>query len=240
MAAVWVMLVLLLGFGVTEGLPWEQVQGLLKVREVLQTPSVTASWNERTRFCSLPPCSPQLCIICSAPETVTYLRIVGDVASTRKKLAGSAGGAFSATKLVEAMLAFPELRGLELTNLGMSGSLPGNLALMSNLQVVNFTSNFFTGEIPDSFRSLAGLRVLAMDNNELSGSFPYFLPAASLDTLSLSNNQLTLNLNASLSSFKNLRFLFLNNNSLSGAIPAAIASLPNLQVLHTFRLLTQF
>lgn len=219
---VWVIVVVVVlwSFGV-EGLPWEQVQALLKVREVLQTPSVTANWNDRTEFCNL--CSPQLCIICSAPETVTYLRIVG---YATKKLPRP----FSATDLVDAILAFPELRGLELTNLGMSGSLPGTLALMRNLQVVNFTNNFFSGEIPGTMSKLAGLRVLAMDNNDLSGGFPYFIP--SLDTLSLSNNQLTMNLNASLSSFKNLRFLSLNNNSLSGAIPAAIASLPNLQVLH--------
>nr|APU94881.1 leucine-rich repeat receptor-like protein kinase [Pohlia nutans] len=205
-----------------EALQQEQIEGLLKLREVLETPSVTSSWNESTEYCNLPPCTPRLCIICSAPETLTYLRIVGD---GKKKLSAT----FSATELVDTLLAFPELRGLELTNLGMWGMFPSNLAQMSNLQVVNFTGNFFTGEIPKTLKNLTGLRVLAMDNNAISGSLPYFL--TTLDTLSLSNNYVTETLNDSVASFTSLRFLYLSNNSVSGAIPTAIASLPNLQVL---------
>lgn len=221
-------------------LPLSQVEGLLTLRELLQNPSATATWNNNTSFCNLPP-SPHVYIICSAPETLTYLRIVGDknVATLKDKQGSSQlmnkslPSSFSATTLVATLLAFPELRALELTNVGMWGNLPENLAQMSNLQVLNVSSNLFTGAIPKTLRKLTGLRVLAMDNNAIAGSFPYWLNVIpTLETLSLSNNCLTGELNDSMiSGFKNLRLLSLSNNLFSGAIPGAIASLPNLQIL---------
>jgi Leucine-rich repeat (LRR) protein len=107
--------------------------------------------------------------------------------------------------------------------------LPGELAQLSNLQVMNMSSNLLTGAIPTTLRKMAGLRVLALDQNAITGSFPVWLTSPALETLSLSSNFLSGVLNVS--GFKNLRVLVVSNNLLSGKLPSAISSLQNLQIL---------
>ena len=227
-------------------LPDAQVEALLALQELLHQPSATSNWTRDTNFCNLPS-TPRLYLTCSAPETLTYLRIVGDMSmvSVREKLNqssasldGSLGikkslpSTFNVTTLVATLAAFPELRGVELVSLGMWGTLPEQLSQLSNLQVMNMSSNLFTGAIPKSLRKMAGLRVLAMDQNAISGCFPVWLGAVpTLETMSLSSNSLSGELNDSISYFKNLRSLVVSDNLLSGKIPSSISSLQNLQLL---------
>ena len=87
------------------------------------------NWIKDTNSCNLP-LTPRLAITCSAPETLTYLRIVGDM--VREKLTGgshkSLPSSFNVLALVATLLAFPELRGVELVSLGMWGAPEGACA----------------------------------------------------------------------------------------------------------------
>ncbi|KAG0585502.1 hypothetical protein KC19_2G017100 [Ceratodon purpureus] len=226
-------------------LPDAQVEALLALQELLDHPSATMNWTKETKFCNLAS-TPHLSVVCSAPETLTDLRIVGDksAATVREKLNQSStkGGflssqkslpsSFNVTTLVNTLLAFPELRNVELVSLGMWGALPEQLSQLSHLQVMNMSSNLFTGALPKTLHALTELRVLAMDQNAITGSFPFWLSTVpTLETLSLSSNSLSGELNDSISNFKNLKSLVVSNNLFSGKIPSSISSLLNLQLL---------
>lgn len=227
-----------------EGLDGNQVKGLLGLQKLLERPSATANWFNNTNFCSLPP-SPSLNISCSG-ENLTYLRIVGNKSSSsyimEKPNHSSGGGSvgnnrslsssFSVNTLVDTLLTFPELRGIELVSMGMWGHLPDKLGQLKNLQVLNMSSNLFTGAIPRSLSNLAALKTLALDNNALNGSFPYWLSSVpTIETVTLSNNRLSGDFNDTISYFWNLKILSLSNNLFEGSLPGSMTSLQNLVLL---------
>lgn len=199
-------------------LPWSQVDALLTLRDLLHTPYVTGTWNQTTNFCNLPP-SPHLTLICSTPETLTYLRIVGNKTIAKNHdINQQLPSTFSSTSLAETLLAFPELRGIELTNLGMFGTLPE--ILNPNLELLNMSSNFFTGAIPTHLHNLMNLQVLALDNNALSGdltntSITSFKP---LRSLSLAHNHFT-GVIPDMEGLRSLKLLNLGGNAFTGSFP---------------------
>nr|XP_043625092.1 probable LRR receptor-like serine/threonine-protein kinase At4g30520 [Erigeron canadensis] len=91
---------------------------------------------------------------------------------------------------------------------GLSGTLTGVFANLTNLRQVLLQNNNISGQIPAGIGHLPKLQTLDLSNNKLTGHVP--------GTLSL--------LNA-------LQYLRLNNNSLSGAIPLSLASVPQLALL---------
>ena len=85
--------------------------------------------------------------------------------------------------------------GLDLSNLGLYGILPGNLANLGGLTFLWLGGNQLTGGIPKSFGNWRDFRVLDLSDNMLSGEIPVELgkissPTSSL-VLDLSNNRLT-------------------------------------------------
>ncbi|KAK9078852.1 hypothetical protein SSX86_002910 [Deinandra increscens subsp. villosa] len=98
--------------------------------------------------------------------------------------------------------------GLGAPSQGLSGTLSGVVANLTNLRQVLLQNNNISGEIP------AGI-----------GHLP------KLETLDLSNNKLTGHVPESLSHLNSLQYLRLNNNSLSGAIPLSLASVSQLALL---------
>lgn len=90
-----------------------------------------------------------------------------------------------------------------LDSLGLKGSLPPDVSELGFLQVLNMSTNGFTGALPDSWGypgAMPNLTVLLLDNNQLQGS----LPSAWANTGSL----------------QNLVLLNLGYNNLSGALTA--------------------
>ncbi|XP_031504891.1 probable LRR receptor-like serine/threonine-protein kinase At1g67720 [Nymphaea colorata] len=85
---------------------------------------------------------------------------------------------------------------LNLTGMGISGSLPPLIAKMSALDEIWLGYNKFSGTIPD-LRPLKRLKILHLENNELNGTIP-----------------------STLGMVQNLRELYLQNNNLTGKIPA--------------------
>ncbi|XP_071742160.1 probable LRR receptor-like serine/threonine-protein kinase At4g30520 [Rutidosis leptorrhynchoides] len=98
--------------------------------------------------------------------------------------------------------------GIGIPSQGLSGTLSGVIANLTNLRQVLLQNNNISGHIPAGIGHLPKLQTLDLSNNKLTGHVP--------ETLSLLNG---------------LEYLRLNNNSLSGAIPLSLASVPQLALL---------
>ena len=61
-----------------------------------------------------------------------------------------------------------ELTTLNLSNNKLSGSLPGEIRLLSNLETLNLSNNNFTG-VPAEIGQLSHLRVLDLSSNPITG-----------------------------------------------------------------------
>ena len=90
----------------------------------------------------------------------------------------------------------------------MCGSIPGELAQLTNLRKLDLSVNMLTGPIPAELARLANLRKLELDGNLLTGPIPPELA------------QLT-----------NLKKLLVEGHHLVGAIPPELAQLTNLKTL---------
>ncbi|CDO98245.1 unnamed protein product [Coffea canephora] len=100
------------------------------------------------------------------------------------------------------------------------GSIPPQIAHLSNLKLMNLTLNQFNGTIPDEIGQFSYLERLSLSFNSFSGEIPAALGQLSrLGLLDLSNNQLSGKIPESFGDLVNIYYLFLNNNLLSGKIP---------------------
>lgn len=98
--------------------------------------------------------------------------------------------------------------GLGAPSQGLSGTLSGKIANLTNLEQVLLQNNNITGRLPPELGALPRLQTLDLSNNRFSGRVP--------DTLGR---------------LSTLRYLRLNNNSLSGPFPASLAKIPQLSFL---------
>ncbi|KAM0920797.1 hypothetical protein ACQ4PT_007278 [Festuca glaucescens] len=98
--------------------------------------------------------------------------------------------------------------GLGAPSQGLSGTLSGRIANLTNLEQVLLQNNNITGRLPPELGALPRLQTLDLSSNRFSGRVP--------DTLGR---------------LSTLRYLRLNNNSLSGAFPASLAKIPQLSFL---------
>ncbi|KAG2727490.1 hypothetical protein I3760_01G159700 [Carya illinoinensis] len=94
----------------------------------------------------------------------------------------------------------PQIRviTLNLTNMGLSGSLSPSIANMTALTSIFLGNNNLTGPIPD-LSSLKMLEMLHLENNQFSGEIP-----------------------SSLGAIDGLRELFVQNNNLTGLVPSIL------------------
>ena len=121
---------------------------------------------------------------------------------------------------------------LDLSSLGLTGSIPTELGSLSNLSRLYLSGNQLTGSIPTELSSLSNLTVLWLYSNQLTGTIPKDLGSLSnLTELYLDSNQLTGNIPAELGSLSKLKQLDLRSNQLTGSIPKELSSLSNLTSL---------
>ena len=64
------------------------------------------------------------------------------------------------------------LRSLELQGNAFTGTIPPDLAKLTNLTDLDLSGNTLTGAIPHQLGSLANLEVLSLYDNQLSGAIP--------------------------------------------------------------------
>ncbi|KAG8365056.1 hypothetical protein BUALT_Bualt18G0063300 [Buddleja alternifolia] len=111
-----------------------------------------------------------------------------------------------------------------------SGSLPEELSLLHRLKFINLIVNNFSGEVPPWLGFLPKLQFLSLGNNSFTGFVPYSISNLSnLEVLDFSFNSLQGNIPEELGRLKNLEALIIEFNHLSGSIPSAIFNLSSLK-----------
>ncbi len=140
---------------------------------------------------------------------------------------GTEGGWYGITVTAD------QVTSIALNANNLSGSIPGELFNLSNLQFLYFSTNHLTGSIPAQIGSLSSLVGIDLGYNELTGIIPVELGSLSgLQAITLCSNQLTGSIPAEIGNLSNLQVLNLYVNQLSGSMPSELGNLSNLQVLY--------
>ncbi|CAH9069103.1 unnamed protein product [Cuscuta epithymum] len=198
-------------------------QALLRIRELLYSPTSLSSWNNQTNFCNIGP-SPSLTIVCYE-GSITQLHIIN------KGFTSQLPENFSIDSFFACLVKLSNLKVLKLVSLGLWGPLPGNISNLSALEILDLSSNLLRGTIPRSISSLTHLISLTLDGNNFTGRlYEDFDLLPDLVVLSAKNNSLTGTLPNTLGDLRNLRVLSLSRNKLIGNVPD-LSRLENLQVL---------
>ena len=95
---------------------------------------------------------------------------------------------------------------LDLSSIGLSGELPEDIGLLTELTELNLSNNSLSGALPAEMGDLVNLEELYLNNNRFSGALP-----------------------ASLGNLVNLTDLHLHGNQFGAEFPAALAALPKLE-----------
>jgi len=124
------------------------------------------------------------------------------------------------------------LVNLELGENGLSGSLPPELAFLSNsltrLDLANNagTKAFISGNLPSEIGMLTKLQYISLRENQMTGALPNEIGKLSLLTvLDLENNNFEGSLTTNIGNLKQLNNLYLGLNNLSGVISSEVGRL---------------
>ncbi|KAJ0081877.1 hypothetical protein Patl1_10479 [Pistacia atlantica] len=122
---------------------------------------------------------------------------------------------------------------LNISYLGLGGTIPSQLGQLSSLQILDVSNNEFSGIIPSSIFNISTLESIDFSVNQFSGSFPSIIfNLSSLSYIDLSENRLSGGLPENVFSYlPNLETLFLFNNELDGEIPTTLSECKELQYL---------
>ena len=122
--------------------------------------------------------------------------------------------------------------GLDLTRNGVSGTIPIEFGLLSDMNIIRLPKNRITGSIPQSLFDMNNLQTLDLGSNLITGQLPLNLAnATELSLLILSDNDLSGLLPVSLWNLKSIRTLNLSSNRLSGKLPEKLTDMPLLVTL---------
>ena len=124
------------------------------------------------------------------------------------------------------------VRQIHLRRNGLSGPLPTDLGLLTDLESLTLSENSLTGTIPSQLGNLTKLTSLQLAGNDLSGQLPPQLGLLTeLNFLNLQSNSLTGTIPSELGNLTKLTKLQLNANDLSGTIPSEFGLLTELKQL---------
>ncbi|KAJ8429941.1 hypothetical protein Cgig2_017991 [Carnegiea gigantea] len=122
---------------------------------------------------------------------------------------------------------------ITLSSMNLTGELTGDLASLSELEILDLSSNKgLTGSLPSNIGQLSKLTTLILYNCDFSGSIPDSVGSLKqLVHLSLYSNRFIGPVPASIGDLKNLYWLDLSNNQLTGSIPVSNGTAPGLDLL---------
>ncbi|VAI51705.1 unnamed protein product [Triticum turgidum subsp. durum] len=129
------------------------------------------------------------------------------------------------------------LKELHLSDSGLEGSIPSDLANMASLQVIDFSWNNLVGLIPKKLENLCNLASMRFSGNNIGLSLEEFmerLPKCSWNTLqelTLGSASMTGNLPIWIGNMTNLSILQADSNMLTGPLPVGVGALGNLKIL---------
>jgi Leucine-rich repeat (LRR) protein len=122
---------------------------------------------------------------------------------------------------------------LNLSNSGLTGSIPPEIGNLTNLTRLYLGSNQLTGSIPSEIGDMTNLTQLYLHYNQLTGSIPPEIGnLTNLTELFLRSNELTGSIPSEIGNLTNLTSLMLDDNQLTGSIPPEIWNLTNLGSLY--------
>ncbi|OMP09447.1 hypothetical protein COLO4_05465 [Corchorus olitorius] len=122
------------------------------------------------------------------------------------------------------------LVSLNLRGNNFHGSLPQELAKLRRLQLIDLSFNAFNGEIPSWLGALTQVKNLVLRNNNLTGKIPPTLANMSnLETLELGYNLIQGNVPDEIGYLRKLKIFYAQNNQLFGSIPSSIFNMSSLQ-----------
>lgn len=115
------------------------------------------------------------------------------------------------------------VRQVVLYGIGLAGTIPWELSLVSDLQGLSIGTNSLTGSIPVELASLQKLDFFHVALNQLSGTIPTEFGRLTLLTdFHISSNFLSGTLPSEIGLWKNLIDVRMHNNTLSGSIPSEL------------------
>ncbi|XP_058188480.1 leucine-rich repeat receptor protein kinase HPCA1-like isoform X2 [Rhododendron vialii] len=120
-----------------------------------------------------------------------------------------------------------------LPSMGLIGQLTGDIAQLSELQMLDLSHNTgLTGTLTSSIGSLTKLTSLFLVGCDFSGPIPDTIGSLQeLRALDLNSNSFSGSIPPSIGNLSNLYVLDLTNNSLSGTIPVSSGTTPGLDML---------
>lgn len=123
-----------------------------------------------------------------------------------------------------------DLETLQVSETGMTGTIPDLSSKLTNLIVVNLSANQFSGELPSGILSEQrdSLRFGVFNRNSFSGSIPQLYRDSPLILLDLSYNMLSGSLPSTLYDLRALRTLIFKVNMISGTVAPSIGDLTQL------------
>ncbi|EXB66163.1 LRR receptor-like serine/threonine-protein kinase EFR [Morus notabilis] len=123
--------------------------------------------------------------------------------------------------------------GLDLSGLGLSGTISPHIGNLSSLHSLNLQNNHFTGAIPHEITKLFKLRVVNMSLNQIEGVLPPNIShCKELETLDLMENRITGKIPEEFSKLTRLEVLKLGKNRFYGEIPSSLANVSSLTTLN--------
>jgi Leucine rich repeat len=136
-------------------------------------------------------------------------------------------------QLPEEIELLSELEVLDLRSNEIRGVLPSQLGTLSALQVMDVSNNQLTSTIPSSLGNLTSLQKLLIQSSNLTGPIPptLFNAGTGLSFVDMSLNGLTGTIPSSIGHARNLSHLALGTNQLTGQLPTEIGLLTDLAVL---------
>ncbi|KAM4133602.1 hypothetical protein ACJW30_01G342300 [Castanea mollissima] len=122
---------------------------------------------------------------------------------------------------------------LNLSNLGLQGTISPHVGNLSFLVSLDLSNNSFYGFLPHEISRLHRLKELVLSYNFLEGSIPPTIHNChKLEYLSLSRNKLNGSIPKELGMLPMLRYLDLGRNLLMGAIPWSLSNVSSLELLN--------
>ncbi|KAL4311703.1 hypothetical protein GQ457_01G003670 [Hibiscus cannabinus] len=124
---------------------------------------------------------------------------------------------------------------LNLTGLGLVGTLPPHLGNLSFLSLLSIRDNRFHGSLPIQLSDLHRMKHLVFGNNSFSGEIPSWLGSLTeLRHLILYQNNFQGVIPLSLANLSKLEMLSLEENQLLGSIPSSIFNISSLQLIYLY------